>query len=50
MAQAARDYIAKPLEVDIECLLAYYRTGYLGIRRFSMGMDTLRTLVFVIEG
>jgi hypothetical protein len=47
MAQAARDYLAIPAsEVDIERLFSLGR-DILGIRRFSMSMDTLRTLVLL---
>jgi hypothetical protein len=47
MAQAARDYLAIPaFEVDIERLFSLGR-DILGIRRFFMSMDTLRTLVLL---
>jgi hypothetical protein len=47
IAQAARDYLAIPaLEVDIERLFSLGR-DILGIRRFSMSMDTLRTLILL---
>ena len=47
MAQAARDYLAIPSsEADIERLFSLGR-DILGIRRFSMGMDTMRTLVLL---
>ena len=47
MAQAARDYLAIPSsEVDIERLFSLGR-DILGVRRFSMGMDTMRTLVLL---
>jgi hAT family protein len=48
MAQAARDYLAIPSsEADIERLFSL-RRDILGIRRFSMGMDTMRTLVLLL--
>ena len=50
MAQAARDYLAIPAsEVDIERLFSLGR-DILGIRRFSMSMDTLRALILVKDG
>jgi len=47
IAQAARDYLAIPvLEVDIKRLFSLGR-DILSIRRFSMSMDTLRTLILL---
>jgi hypothetical protein len=47
MAQSARDYLAIPCsEVDIERLFNLGR-DILGIRRFSMSIDTLRTLILL---
>jgi hypothetical protein len=47
MAQAARDYLAIPSsEADIKRLFSLGR-DILGIQRFSMGMDTMRTLVLL---
>jgi hypothetical protein len=47
MAQAARYYLAIPSsEADIERLFSLGR-DILGIQRFSMGMDTMRTLVLL---
>ena len=47
MAQVARDYLAIPaLEVDIKRLFSLGR-DILGIRRFSMSIDTLRTLILL---
>jgi hypothetical protein len=46
-AQAARDYLAIPAsEVDIERLFSLGR-DILGIRRFSMSISTLRTLILL---
>jgi hypothetical protein len=43
----ARDYLAIPAsEVDIERLFSLGR-DILGIRRFSISMDTLRTLILL---
>jgi hypothetical protein len=47
MAQAARDYLVIPAsEVDIERLFSLGR-DMLGIRRFSMSINTLRALVLL---
>ena len=47
MAQAACDYFAIPSsEADIERLFSLGR-DILGIRRFSMGMDTVRILILI---
>jgi hypothetical protein len=47
MAQAARDYIAIPAsEVDVERLFNVGR-DVLGIRRFSMSGNTLRTVMLL---
>jgi len=47
MAQAARDYLCVPAsEVDIERLFNVGR-DILGIRRFSMSGETLRTMILL---
>jgi hypothetical protein len=47
MAKAARDYLAIPtLEVDIERLFNNGR-DLLGIRRFAMSGNTMRTMILL---
>ena len=47
IAQAARNYLAIPaLEVDIKRLFSLGQ-DILGIRKFSISIDTLRTLILL---